>query len=396
MGIDDITCKLLSKGGKMMANFFQDENGTWRCNYEKRRRDGTFFPTSKRGFPTKKEAKAWHAKYAQKLSEGIDIDGENKTLSVWMDEWLDTYCAKKEDNTYASYKNNSSHIKKALGGYKLCELNQKMVQDFYNAFTEPDEKGKSLSQTMLQRVHTTFNQAMRKAEQLGYVNINPCEGTDRGEPEEKELLYCTAEQLQTFINLAKKSEYYMPLLVCALLGIRRGEALGILWNAIDGDQIKIQAQYVPNNRKGGAIHKDKLKTKKSKRTLDVPPALTLELKKQKKRQLADKLECGEKYIDSDYVCTAKGGGPMSPSETTHEAKRIMSAAGIDPRIHLHDLRHSFATLLRQAGVSIEDISAALGHSEVRTTHNFYVASDRKAAGNTTCIISGLVGMEPKK
>jgi integrase len=86
---------------------------------------------------------------------------------------------------------------------------------------------------------------------------------------------------------------------------------------------------------------------------------------------------------------------MSPSETTHEAKRIMSAAGIDPRIHLHDLRHSFATLLRQAGVSIEDISAALGHSEVRTTHNFYVASDRKAAGNTTCIISGLVGMEQK-
>ncbi len=380
-----------------MANFFQEPNGKWRCNYEKRRPDGSSYYTSKRGFDFKRDAIAWYKAYEKKVDIGIDTDGENKLLSAWLDEWLETYCLKKEDNTYASYQNNINHIKKALGGYKLCEVNQVKVQKFYNDFTSlSNGKGGTMSVTMLQRVHSTFNQAMKKAEALGYVKRNPCTGTDRGQEEEKDKLFCTADQISTFISLAEQSAYYIPLLICAILGLRRGESLGIKWSRINNLKVKICAQLTPNNKDGGMKFKEKLKTKRSTRELDIPPALDTILKRHRKRQLAEKLALGEDYYDTDFVCTRHGGGPMSPSEMTHEAKRIMTAAGFDKRIHLHNLRSSFATILRSAGVPIEDISLALGHSETRTTERFYFGDDKDAAASTTCIISDLVSLKARK
>ena len=380
-----------------MPSFFQESNGKWRCNYEKRRPDGTTYYTVKRGFDYKRDAVSWYKSYEKKVDQGIDIDGENKLLSVWLDEWLDIYCIKKAGNTYASYLNNINHIKRALGGFKLCEINQVKVQKFYNDFTTlPNGKGGTMSITMLQRVHTTFNQAMKKAETLGYVRRNPCTGTERGQADEKDKIYCTTEQISSFITLAEQSAYYIPLLICAILGVRRGESLGITWSRISNGKVQIRSQLTQNNKDGGVEFKEKLKTKRSTRELDIPPALDSILKRHRKRQLAQKLSMGENYYDTDFVCTRHGGGPMSPSEMTHEAKRIMTAAGFDPRIHLHNLRGSFATILRKSGVPIEDISLALGHSETRTTERFYFGDDKDAAANTTCIIENLIGLKARK
>jgi integrase len=381
-----------------MLSFQQEANGKWKCSYEGRRPDGTTYPTCKRGFALKRDAQHWYYKeYLPKLEAQIDMDGEKKTLTGWLDEWLEVYCAKIEDNTYASYKNNIKHVKKALGGFMLCELKQPMIQKFYNEFTMlPNGRGGTMSITMLHRVHNTFNQAMEKALSLGYIKRNPCSGTDRGQVEEKDKLFCTVEQLSAFISLANKSEYYIPLLICAILGVRRGEALGLTWSRIEEGKVKMRAQLTQNNKSGGVSFKEKLKTKRSRRDLDLPPALANEFKKHRRHQLADKLACGEDYYDTDFICTRRGGGPMSPSEMTHEAKRIMTAAGFDPRLHLHNLRGSFATILRKAGVPIEDISLALGHSETRTTEKFYFGDDKEAAASTTCIISDLVGLKTKK
>jgi integrase len=377
--------------------FVQDDNGTWRCNYDKQRSDGSWFPTCKRGFDLLRDAKTWHKEYEKKINAGIDVDGERKQLSSWLDEWLETYIPNKEDNTYASYENNVRHIKNALGGFRLCEINQVKVQKFYNDFQKlSNGRGGMMSITMLHRVHTTFNQALEKAFELGFVKRNPCVGTDRGQPEAKEKIYCTKEQISLFVALAEKSDYYISLLICAILGVRRGESLGLLWPRVEKDTVKIWAQLTQNNKTGGIEYKEKLKTSRSRRELDMPPALYKLLQKHRLDQKVDKLSCGEKYIDSEYVCTRQGGGSMSPSEMTHEAKRIMAAAGFDKRLHLHNLRGSFATILRKAGVPIEDISLALGHSETRTTERFYFADDKKSAANTTCIISDLLGLTAKK
>ena len=78
-----------------------------------------------------------------------------------------------------------------------------------------------------------------------------------------------------------------------------------------------------------------------------------------------RLVSGGAYQDEGFVCASPGGGVLSPSRTSQEAKALLTAAGIDRSIHLHDLRHSYATLLKQAGVSIETISALLGHSDIK-------------------------------
>jgi len=372
-----------------MANYSRDKD-TWRCNYVKTRPDGTTFVTAKRGFARKSEAIAWFKEYERKCEAGIDVDKEKTTLTKWLDIWYDTYCCKLASNTRASYKNNCDHIKKALGGYKLCDLKQPAVQAFYNAFTLPRKEGKTLSIAMLAHVHTTFNQAMKKAFELGYINRNPCTGTRRGRIEQAKRLYCTASQLKELLRLSKDSEFNLPIMLCAMLGLRRGEALGTKEDAIVDNTVEIRAQLTGDNLSGGVVYKEKPKTSSSIRTLVIPTMVLNEIKTARKAAKVDRLLCGDVYKNDGFICTQHGGGHISPNVFSRAVKKLMAAAGIDARIHLHDLRHSYATLLRQDGVPIEAISELLGHSDVKTTYKFYIGRDENVISNAANIISDII------
>jgi len=180
------------------------------------------------------------------------------------------------------------------------------------------------------------------------------------------------------------------------MGLRRGEVLGIKWDAINGDYVEVCGQLTQDNLNGGIIYKDKLKRSRSRRLLKIPPELMPEIKSQKKKQSISKLALGEAYHDTGFVCTMPEGDVITPSDLSGEAKKLILAAGIDPRIHLHDLRHSYATLLRQAGVAIETISELLGHSDVKTTYEFYIGSDPKAADDAANSIGSIIGLSQKK
>ena len=378
------------------ASYSKDNFG-WRIIYDKQRDDGSAFRTQKRGFRRKKDAEVWFEEYKKKLTQGIDVDGEQMTLSNWLDRWYDVFVEKKSDNTKASYKNNIKHIKKAIGKYTLRELKKDIVQKFYNDFTAPDEKGKCMSTSMLQRVHTTLNQAVKAAIDQGYMLRNPCTGTDRGEPVVQSRLYCTSEQLIRFLELAKKTEYYLPLLMCSLMGLRRGEALGLKWGDIDwapkdGPRVEIRGQITRDNLNKGNVYKEKLKSSKSRRPMKIPPEVLHEIKIYKRRQSEEKISLGQAYDDAGFVCTLYGGGHMSPNELSRVSKVIFKNARIDPRIHLHDLRHSYATLLRQSGVKIETISELLGHSDIKTTYDFYIGTDTQAADDAADRIGTVIGL----
>ena len=66
--------------------------------------------------------------------------------------------------------------------------------------------------------------------------------------------------------------------------------------------------------------------------------------------------------------------PIQDSTLNSWCKKIGNMIGV-PTLHPHDFRHSFATLLRNAGVSLEDVSTMLNHSGTDVTKKFYIKVD---------------------
>jgi len=73
---------------------------------------------------------------------------------------------------------------------------------------------------------------------------------------------------------------------------------------------------------------------------------------------------------TSYVFTIESGQPIHPQQVSRLFRQAIAPATV-PKIRLHDLRHTAATLARQAGVPIEVISQWLGHSSTAMTFNIY-------------------------
>jgi len=73
---------------------------------------------------------------------------------------------------------------------------------------------------------------------------------------------------------------------------------------------------------------------------------------------------------SDPVITARRGGPLHPDSFSNTFDRLVATAGV-PRVRLHDLRHTYATLALHAGMHPVVLAERLGHSSVATTMDLY-------------------------
>ncbi|MFB0556602.1 MAG: site-specific integrase, partial [Dehalococcoidia bacterium] len=87
-------------------------------------------------------------------------------------------------------------------------------------------------------------------------------------------------------------------------------------------------------------------------------------------QKAQRALLGKPLIDDDFVFAHPDGTPLDPSTVSHAFAKIISKAGL-PHVRLHDLRHTHATLMLEAGVHPKAVSERLGHSSIRTTLDTY-------------------------
>jgi integrase len=112
------------------------------------------------------------------------------------------------------------------------------------------------------------------------------------------------------------------------------------------------------------------KSARSRRTL-VLPAVTIDsLRRHRVRQLEARLVAGQAWRDTGLVFTSTIGTPLEPRRLTSDFHALLARGGL-PRVRLHDLRHSCATLLLAQGVSPRVVMETLGHSQVSLTLSTY-------------------------
>jgi integrase len=149
-----------------------------------------------------------------------------------------------------------------------------------------------------------------------------------------------------------------PFITLALYtGARRGELLGLTWPLVNLDAGRITIAYSLSD--DGTLAEPK--RERSRRTIVLPVAAVSALRAHKATQAAKQLAKGPLYIDQGFVFADEIGRPWKLDSHATLFRAIAKRAGIGTDLHIHTLRHTFASLALRAGVPITTLAAILGH-----------------------------------
>ena len=105
-------------------------------------------------------------------------------------------------------------------------------------------------------------------------------------------------------------------------------------------------------------------------------------KEYQKKQLEQRLKCGDKWVETNRLFIQWNGAPMHPDSITGWFRKFLKRKEL-PYITFHGLRHTHATLLIAQGLDVRTVSNRLGHAQTSTTLNIYAHSfarmDREAS-----------------
>ena len=112
------------------------------------------------------------------------------------------------------------------------------------------------------------------------------------------------------------------------------------------------------------------KTRKSRRQVTLSPSLALLLREYKEQSETQRLLLGKTLKDTDFVFAYPDGRPLDSSTVTHAFRKVTRRAQLRD-LRLHDLRHSYASLMLAAGINIKVVSQSMGHANIGITLETY-------------------------
>ena len=188
----------------------------------------------------------------------------------------------------------------------------------------------------------------------------------------------------------------LPVLVAAFYGFRRGEVLGLKWDAIDFERGTISVirtvTTITLDGKHTEIEQQSAKTKSSLRTLPLIGSFREYFMQVKEAQELNKQICGNCYNHEydGFVFVDEMGERMRANYLTSAFPKFLESHGLR-RMRFHDLRHSCASLMVMNGVSMKQVQEWLGHSTFSTTADIYAHLDYKSKQGSAGVIANLLG-----
>ena len=295
----------------------------------------------------------------------------------YMEQWLDIIKSSVAVPTYASY---AATVKKIVAPYfrkkevTLKNLTAKDIQEFYL------KELQRVSASSVIHYHANIHKALKYAVKIDLIDVNPADKVERPKKDRYVGSFYDADEVNALFEAAKGTKLELPILFGAFYGLRRSEAIGLKWDAIDFDQNTITIRHTVTfcdlDGKRVLVASDTTKTKSSMRTLPLVPFMRERLLALKEEQKENRRLCGRSYIKDylDYVCVNEIGDLIKPHYVTTAFPDLLKANGMR-HIRYHDLRHSCASLLLANGVPMKQIQEWLGHSDFSTTANIYAHLD---------------------
>lgn len=320
-----------------------------------------------RTFDTKRDATRAFNEHKVKMDKGTQIMPSEYTFAQWLDYWYkDIILPQIEETTAYGYRGMiENYLKPQIGEIRLQKLTARDIQQYYTWLM--DEK--KLSPNTVIKHHNLLTNTLNAAERQEYITKNPMRAVSPPKKRQREAKFYTPEQLGILLDKAVGTRLELPVFICAYLGLRRGELCGLRWSDVDLEHKTITIENTRTQAGKKEIEKG-TKTASSTRTLYLPDTLCDMLKAAKENQQACRAEYKNAYDDNDYVVVMEDGRPFRPNYLSELFGKFLADNGL-PKIVLHELRHTFASLSNQAGIPAYNIGKALGHSTPATTQKIY-------------------------
>ncbi len=292
---------------------------------------------------------------------------QNRTAGEFLNYWLEQVVrGSVRQSTYMAYRGYIvNHLQGQIGGDALADLRAERLQGVITALTTKGLASKTIRSIMLM-----LRGALKVAVDYEYIIKNPCDKIRLPRLEEKEITVLDkSDQRRLEKTIAASGDVRdYGVLICLYTGLRIGELCGLKWDSINFSERTIDIKNSLNRviTYDGGVKKTTLietapKTKKSRRTIPLPPFLCQVLKEIKKAS------------KSDYVISMKNGKAVEPRMMQIVYTKLLKVTGIE-YVSFHTLWHTFATRAIEAGADVKTVSEILGHANTMITVNRYAHS----------------------
>ncbi len=286
-----------------------------------------------------------------------------ETLAEFIEVWLVDQAERLGPRTYADYAQKlRTHVIPSLGRQRLEHLTPPHVQAMLRAM--------NTSEQTKAHVRAVLRSALNQALRWGLVNRNVAALALPPKVQRAEQSALTPPEAARLLDHHAGTDYE-ALLAVALLGLRQSELLGLWWSDFDLDGATLRIQRTLQ-RVGGEYRYLEVKTRRSNRTLPLPPFVVDVLRAHRARQLREYI-ANQARPGKDLVFATAYGQPLNASALTRRFHRLAKEAGV-PEVRFHDLRHTAASLFIARGVDLRTVMQLLGHSTVATTAEIYAHS----------------------
>ncbi|WP_414646349.1 site-specific integrase [Clostridium botulinum] len=347
----NVTWRKKDKGWQFIISY-KDSTGKWKQK-------------SKQGFKTQKDGKPIIEKMIKDLKSSIknnvDIHDSEKTFKEISKMYCEHIMLYKEYLTVKSYETCFKKFK-VLNDKKIKDIKKYDIQKVIDGCIKKNLKFFTI-ETYLRRINTFFKYVrddLNLITELPTTNIKiPKKKT---ETTKKAL---TKKEVSVLLNKLKDHRFYIVAFMAANTGMRMGEILGLTWNDVDfkNNTLNVNKQWkILKNRKSGF---GSVKSKNSNRIIPISKNVVNKLKNYKKNNPTDiynrvtpfNASSIDKYLNSE----------------------LRELAGIS----MHELRHTYATLLISSGIDFKTAAKILGHDVEQTMRTYSHVTDdmmKKATG----------------
>lgn len=331
---------------------------------------------------TQKEVQRKADEIRVKLGKGLDLSAQRDTFEKWKDMWLASKTCGAGQLT--AYKSCIAHFE-PLYGWEIGKIRTCDMQTILNELAD------SLSQKTLQQTRMSVKQVFRLAIVNRVLDYNPAEALEipkNAAPPEKRTPI-SDEQIAWIRNTPHRAQ--LPAMIMVYCGLRRGEVMALRWNDIDLEKKVLHVRRSVEMIKGQPFEKDGGKTDAAIRDVPIPedlrnflsshkpapprgknvelyPLITARVRSGRIHTTASWDEMWSSFMDTINITH----GDFSDCE--YQPRSKFDKRGVPCVIETftaHQLRHTYATLLYEAGIDVITAKYLLGHAKIETTLKIY-------------------------
>ena len=273
----------------------------------------------------------------------VEKENESKlpVLSEFQNEYSSFMKLTKSKSYIKSINLSFRMLIQFTGDIQICNLNFRIIDNFIVSTFSRTPRGASL-------YFRTLKAAFSKAVLWDYIPENPFKKIKSPKVAKSYPVFISEKELQLIINQTKEVYLCNLFNTAFYTGMRLGELVNLKWSWINIKENQITVKCSDSF------------TTKSKKERIIP--ISRHLLKSLRNHFPKRFN-----INNDFIFTDSRERKLNEDYVSKKFKESVRSAGLNDKIHFHSLRHSFASMLVQKGVSLYVVKELLGHEDLSTT-----------------------------